>query len=102
MYVEDRFSIYESLTANQNIVIALVEYLTSEEAGQPLGSRFAWPVGHLIASCGKSSSSKINQKHAGINTNKAFEKVKGSSSVKHASGSNNVAGLFGVKDLKTA
>ncbi|EPE27582.1 hypothetical protein GLAREA_04373 [Glarea lozoyensis ATCC 20868] len=84
------------------IFIALVEYLTSEEAGQPLGSRFAWPVGYLISSSGKSSSSKINHKHAGINTNKAFEKVKGSSSVKHASGSNNVAGLFGVKDLKTA
>ena len=26
------------------IFIALVEYLTSEEAGEPLGGRFAWPV----------------------------------------------------------
>jgi dihydroceramidase len=25
-----------------------VEYLTSEEAGQPLGGRFAWPVGLLV------------------------------------------------------
>jgi dihydroceramidase len=30
------------------IVIALVEYLTSEEAGQPLGKNFAWPVGKLV------------------------------------------------------
>jgi len=30
------------------VVIALVEYLTSEEAGQPLGSRFAWPVGLIV------------------------------------------------------
>ena len=26
------------------LVIALVEYLTSEEAGEPLAGRFAWPV----------------------------------------------------------
>lgn len=26
------------------VVIALVEYLTSEEAGEPLAGRFAWPV----------------------------------------------------------
>jgi len=32
------------------IFIALVEYLTSEDAGQPLGGRFAWPVG-LIVNC---------------------------------------------------
>lgn len=25
-----------------------MEYLTSEEAGQPLGGRFAWPVGLLV------------------------------------------------------
>jgi dihydroceramidase len=30
------------------IVIALVEYLTSDEAGQPLGNRFAWPVGMIV------------------------------------------------------
>lgn len=29
-------------------VIALVEYLTSEEAGQALGSSFAWPVGLIL------------------------------------------------------
>jgi dihydroceramidase len=26
------------------LVIALVEYLTSEEAGEPLAGRFAWPI----------------------------------------------------------
>ncbi|RDL37648.1 Uncharacterized protein BP5553_05081 [Venustampulla echinocandica] len=31
------------------IFMALVEYLTSEEAGQPLGSRFAWPAGYFIS-----------------------------------------------------
>jgi dihydroceramidase len=30
------------------IFIALVEYLTSEEAGRPLGRNFAWPVGRLV------------------------------------------------------
>ncbi len=30
------------------IVIALVEYLTSEDAGNPLGGRFAWPVDVLV------------------------------------------------------
>ena len=25
-----------------------MEYLTSEEAGQPLGKNFAWPVGKLV------------------------------------------------------
>ena len=30
------------------IFIALVEYLTSEEAGQPLGKRFAWPVNSIV------------------------------------------------------
>ncbi|TVY29219.1 Alkaline ceramidase [Lachnellula hyalina] len=36
------------------IFIALVEYLTSEEAGQSLSARFAWPVGYIIT--GKSGS----------------------------------------------
>jgi len=30
------------------VFIALVEYLTSEEAGEPLGKGFAWPVGMLV------------------------------------------------------
>lgn len=33
------------------IFIALVEYLTSEEAGRPLGRGFAWPVGGIV-DCG--------------------------------------------------
>lgn len=36
------------------IFIALVEYLTSEEAGQSLGSRFAWPVSFFITGHGPS------------------------------------------------
>jgi len=34
--------------AGAYIFIALVEYLTSEDAGKPLGGRFAWPVGMLV------------------------------------------------------
>ncbi|KAL2071737.1 hypothetical protein VTL71DRAFT_12972 [Oculimacula yallundae] len=34
--------------AGAYIFIALVEYLTSEEAGQSLGGRFAWPVNHIV------------------------------------------------------
>lgn len=33
-----------------SIAIALVEYLTSEEAGDSLQSRFAWPVSLLLTS----------------------------------------------------
>lgn len=33
----------------ERTVIALVEYLTSEEAGQELGKSFAWPVGLILA-----------------------------------------------------
>ncbi|PVH85176.1 alkaline phytoceramidase [Cadophora sp. DSE1049] len=39
------------------IFIALVEYLTSEEAGQPLGGRFAWPVNLIID--GKAGDTKL-------------------------------------------
>jgi hypothetical protein len=28
--------------------IALVEYLTSDDAGKPLNGRFAWPVGLIV------------------------------------------------------
>jgi hypothetical protein len=28
--------------------IALVEYLTSNDAGKPLNGRFAWPVGLIV------------------------------------------------------
>jgi dihydroceramidase len=34
--------------AGAYIFIALVEYLTSEDAGKPLGGRFAFPVGWLV------------------------------------------------------
>lgn len=46
------------------IFIALVEYLTSEEAGQPLGNRFAWPIGYIVkGSAGtKTSGTAINGK----------------------------------------
>jgi dihydroceramidase len=36
-----------------------VEYLTSEEAGQPLGKNFAWPVGKLV-NCSAGSVPVIN------------------------------------------
>jgi dihydroceramidase len=36
-----------------------VEYLTSEEAGQPLGKNFAWPVGKLV-NCSAGASPVID------------------------------------------
>jgi dihydroceramidase len=36
--------------------IALVEYLTSDDAGKPLSGRFAWPVGLIVASKGVEGS----------------------------------------------
>jgi hypothetical protein len=33
---------------DNNIVIALVEYLTLEEVGQPLGKGLAWPGGWIV------------------------------------------------------
>lgn len=42
-----------------NIVIALVEYLTSEEAGQPLGQNFAWPVVRIV-NCSAGSAPVVN------------------------------------------
>jgi len=47
------------------IFIALVEYLTSEEAGQPLGKSFAWPVGKIV-NC-----------HAGVQANGNSLKMNG-------------------------
>lgn len=37
-----------TLDADRKIVIALVEYLTSEDVGQPLGSRLAWPARWVV------------------------------------------------------
>ncbi|PQE32858.1 alkaline phytoceramidase protein [Rutstroemia sp. NJR-2017a WRK4] len=44
------------------IFIALVEYLTSEEAGQQLGPHFAWPVGVILDGWGggKTRGGKMN------------------------------------------
>jgi hypothetical protein len=59
---------YLTLVVNWVPVIALVEYLTSEEAGQPLGSRFAWPVGYMVARHGSlhpsQASKKLENTHA--------------------------------------
>ncbi|KAG0652352.1 Alkaline ceramidase YDC1 [Hyphodiscus hymeniophilus] len=41
------------------IFIALVEYLTSEEAGQPLGNNFAWPVAKIV-NCSAGSKPATN------------------------------------------
>ena len=43
------------------IFIALVEYLTSEEAGEPLGKSFAWPVGAVVnCSAGTTTTATTN------------------------------------------
>lgn len=49
------------------IFIALVEYLTSEEAGMPLGRRFAWPVNSIVnGSAGKKAEMNGNGKVNGF------------------------------------
>ncbi|KAI6711330.1 hypothetical protein JHW43_006160 [Diplocarpon mali] len=53
-------AICSSLTSwKRNVVIALVEYLTSEDAGEPLGSRFAWPV-NVLVNCQAGSKCSAN------------------------------------------
>jgi hypothetical protein len=41
-------------------VIALVEYLTSDEAGQALGNRFAWPVGMIVKANAEKKTMTMN------------------------------------------
>ena len=67
------------------IFIALVEYLTSEDAGQPLGRRFAWPVGAIV-NC-----------HAGAEKEKAnrLPKVNGSASGKASGNANGMVKMNG-------
>lgn len=49
------------------IFIALVEYLTSEEAGEPLAGRFAWPVeACCLKKDGKGSKRKLSREERGV------------------------------------
>ncbi|TVY41881.1 Alkaline ceramidase [Lachnellula occidentalis] len=48
-----------------SVFIALVEYLTSAEAGQSLSARFAWPVGYIVT--GKSGAKANGNGHANGN-----------------------------------
>jgi len=50
------------------LVIALVEYLTSEEAGQPLGNSFAWPVGSIV-NCHAGKAEKLNGSNGSVKAN---------------------------------
>ncbi|PBP15506.1 alkaline phytoceramidase [Diplocarpon rosae] len=53
-------------------VIALVEYLTSEDAGQPLGSRFAWPV-NVLVNCQAGTKNQTNIETNGLFTPETYE-----------------------------
>ena len=77
------------------IVIALVEYLTSEEAGQPLGSRFAWPVGYIITGHGSTSLPKVNgglksSNGNAVNGNGNVKQMNGNGALKHANGNGSI------------
>lgn len=49
------------------IFIALVEYLTSEEAGEPLGGRFAWPVEAVcLKKDGRRGARKLSSGERGV------------------------------------
>jgi dihydroceramidase len=58
------------------IFIALVEYLTSDEAGQPLGGRFAWPVG-LIVDCGAGMKDTTGEHEALLSGAEIAEPING-------------------------
>lgn len=51
------------VSTNKISVMALVEYLTSERAGQPLGDEFAWPLGKVV----KSSAGKAEKINGHVN-----------------------------------
>lgn len=68
-------SFYYSKEADKTSVIALVEYLTSDEAGQHLDGRFAWPVG-LILNCGADSKKRANG-HSNGSANGSAAKLNG-------------------------
>lgn len=79
--------------------MALVEYLTSEEAGQPLGDRFAWPIGLFITrpdeeKCALDGlpSVQVNGKSNGQANGKANGNINGHTNVQtngHLNGSTN-------------
>ncbi|CZT10101.1 related to YPC1-Alkaline Ceramidase [Rhynchosporium agropyri] len=50
--------------AGAYIFIALVEYLTSEEAGSPLGGKFAWPVKLIV----DGTAGDVKQTHGDVNS----------------------------------
>lgn len=55
-------------------VIALVEYLTSEDADKPLEGRFAWPVASLIGVPSDATPQSVGNDHVanGIDSKKAI------------------------------
>lgn len=66
--------------AGAYIFIALVEYLTSEDAGKPLGGRFAWPVGWLVD--GEAGKEKVEANGNGHVNGHANGHVKANGAVK--------------------
>jgi hypothetical protein len=104
IYVRSGLWFLCSVLLTRCVVIALVEYLTSEEVGQPLGSRFAWPLGYILNTRGKTPSLNTSKYADELNmsANKALKKVNGVGTPKHANGTTNVPALFGAKNLKTS
>lgn len=70
----------EILNVNVKPVIALVEYLTSEEAGQPLGKSFAWPVGKIV-NCSAGAKKTTGFAHANGNSQVKMNGVNGKKTV---------------------
>ncbi|KAL3424080.1 alkaline phytoceramidase [Phlyctema vagabunda] len=59
------------------IFIALVEYLTSEEAGQPLGKRFAWPINGIVNGSAGAEGATGEQKKKKTTTRESAKERKG-------------------------
>lgn len=53
-----------SCNTNEILVIALVEYLTSEDVGQPLGRGLAWPARWLVD--GSVLQKNLNKNDVGV------------------------------------
>ncbi|KAE9378362.1 alkaline phytoceramidase [Stipitochalara longipes BDJ] len=75
--------------AGAYIFIALVEYLTSEDAGKPLGGRFAFPVGLLVdGEAGKEKVEANGNGHANGHAN-GVVKTNGAAKANGANGKAN-------------
>ncbi|KAJ5041302.1 uncharacterized protein L3040_005848 [Drepanopeziza brunnea f. sp. 'multigermtubi'] len=84
--------------AGAYIFIALVEYLTSEKAGQALGSRFAWPVNLIVNG---QAGSKASSQDDGATTTSSSTKKKAHEKNGGAPATTGTSAEVSTTDVKT-